>query len=221
MQDASGQAVTASEVVTGHRANLYLGLSPAEWCRRRPAVRACKVVAFDAEGKRRAATAKLTSPGAATTAASGETTAAGSCKRETTRSPPSTAEVAVPADGDAAVAERRCADAGAVRAARRGAATGAGPPRSARDLIYVVGPGDGLFERRRQRSHDGDRLEAALPAGRRRRAWCRRRSLPGALALVTVERDGVMRYQVKRAGRGRRPSRCPSRRASPPTSSPR
>ena len=191
VQDPSGQSVSAGQVVTGHRANLYLGLHPAEFVQAVGKPFGVQVVGFDAQGKRRAAQAELTLWHRNYECEWGY----GGCRREESKEPALKRQIAVPAAGSAAV-ERVILREPGEYAVRVSAPDGRGNESVSSETIYVVGAGEAFWS-----GDEGDRMtliasKVAYKPGDTA-LLVPQAQLPGGLALVTVERDGIMSYAVK------------------------
>jgi uncharacterized protein YfaS (alpha-2-macroglobulin family) len=198
IEDPSGQAVPGDQVVTGHRANLYLGLAPAEFVQKAAVAFPIKAVAFDAEGRRRAASARLTLTRRTYDCGRSGDAGAWRCQRKDDPSPAAVATVEIPAAGDP-VATEVAVPASGEYLVRIEAPDGRGQQAVSSDFIYVVGKDSASWN-----DEDGDRMKLVASKTRYRPGDVARLvpqvQLPGALALVTLERDGVMSYAVKPLG---------------------
>jgi uncharacterized protein YfaS (alpha-2-macroglobulin family) len=198
VEDPSGQVVAADQVVTGHRANLYLGLAPAEFVQKAGVGFPIKVVAFDAEGQRRSATARLTLTRRTYDCGRSGEYAIWRCQRKDDPNPAAAATVEVLAGGDPSVTTVSVAEPGEY-VVRIAGPDGRGQEAVSSDLIYVVGKSPASWG-----DEDGERMKLVaskthyVPGDVAR--LVPQVQLPGALALVTIERDGIMDYEVKPAG---------------------
>lgn len=188
--DSRGEAVGARQALVMHRSSLYLGLHTEEFVQKADAPFAIQAVALTPEGKRRASQGvKLT-----ITRSRWDCTGFGHCERKV-ESPVVTRTIDVPETG-AAVERVELHQPGSYEVKLQ-AGDGRGGQAIASDSIYVVGKGEAFWSgdegarmtlvASRPKYKSGDTAKLVAQA-----------NLPGALALITLERDGVMRYQVKR-----------------------
>jgi hypothetical protein len=189
VSDASGQAVTVREVTTAHRAGLYLGVHPAEFVQAVDMPFAVQAVALTPAGKRRAAQATLTISRRRYECAG----ALGRCTKKDDGAA-ITRAVAI-AETGAAVARVALKEPGQYTV-RLEADDERGGRAVASEVIYVIGAGEAFWS-----GDEGDRmgLVASKPSykpGETARL-VPQAQLPGATALVTVERDGVVRSFVR------------------------
>jgi uncharacterized protein YfaS (alpha-2-macroglobulin family) len=197
--DPSGQVVGGSAVVTGHRANLYLGFQPSEMVQTAGRPFAVKVVGFDAAGKRRAATARLSLTRRSYECGQGKGSDPDGwgCKRKDDARPAVSQDVQVPAAGDAAAVEV-VVPAPGLYVVRVEGPDGRGANAVSTDELWVAGAGEAgdLFDV----SRDEQRLPLVLSKARYRPGDVARvmpqAPLAGAHLLVTLERDGVLHHRV-------------------------
>lgn len=191
VEDASGQGVTAGQVLTGHKANLYLGLHPAEFVQAVGMPFGVQAVAFDAEGKRRAAEVELTLWRRSYECSWGYS----GCKRKESTAPALKRKIAVPVAGSAAVERVVLREPGEYMV-RITAPDGRGNQAVSSETIYVVGAGEAFWS-----GDEGDRMTLIASKSKYKpgdtAVLVPQAQLPGSLALVTVERDGIMSYAVK------------------------
>ncbi|HEY3355314.1 MAG TPA: MG2 domain-containing protein [Polyangia bacterium] len=197
--DPAGQAVTTHAVTTAHRAGLYLGLHPAERVQAVNMPFAVQAVALAPDGARRPAEAVLTLARRRYECAEGARW--GRCGR-TEETPALTRAVAVPATG-VAVTRVVLKEPGEYLV-RLVAPDGRGGQALSTDIIYVIGEGEAFWS-----GDEGDRmgLIASKPSYRPGEVArvVPQTQLPGALALVTVERDGIVRSfttRLAKSGQG-------------------
>jgi uncharacterized protein YfaS (alpha-2-macroglobulin family) len=195
VEDSSGQAVTTGAVLTAHRADLYLGLHPAEFVQAVDMPFAVQLVGFDAEGKRRAAEAELTLTRRTYDCGVHAGESWPSCRRDETKAPGIRRTVAVPASGSAAV-ERVVLKEPGEYLVRATAPDGRGGHAISSEIIYVIGKGEAFWS-----GDEGDRMTVIASKQRFRPGEVARlvpqAQLPGALALLTLERDGILSYKLK------------------------
>jgi alpha-2-macroglobulin len=188
--DSRGEAVTARQALVMHQAALYLGLHSEEFVQKADAPFAVSAVALTPEGKRRAAQGvKLT-----ITRSRWDCTGLGRCERKT-EAPVVARTIDIPETG-AAVERVTLSQPGSYNV-KLEAGDGRGGQAIASDSLYVVGKGEAFWSgdegarmtlvSSRPKYKSGDVAKLVAQA-----------NLPGALALVTLERDGVMQHQVKR-----------------------
>jgi uncharacterized protein YfaS (alpha-2-macroglobulin family) len=196
--DKTGQAVTVGEAVTGHPGDLYLGLHPAEFVQAVGMPFSAQVVAFDPEGKRRGAEADLTIT--RRTYDCGTRGAGGywSCDRKDDPRPALHRHVVVPAAGSAAVERVVIAEPGEY-VVRVTAPDSRGRSVTTSEMIYVIGEGEAFWS-----GDEGDRMTLIASKARYRPGDTARlvpqARLPGATALTTLERDGILWHKVQRVG---------------------
>jgi uncharacterized protein YfaS (alpha-2-macroglobulin family) len=195
VEDKSGQGVTVSDVVTGHAADLYLGMHPSEFVQAVGMPFGVQVVGFDPDGKRRTADAELTLTRRTYDCGAGASLY-WRCDRKDDPKPAIRRAVAVPAAGSAAVERVVLAEPGEY-VVRVTAPDGRGHLASVADIVYVIGPGEAFWS-----GDEGDRMtvissKARFRAGETARLVPQAR-LPGAYALTTLERDGILWHKVQR-----------------------
>jgi uncharacterized protein YfaS (alpha-2-macroglobulin family) len=195
VQDKAGDEVTAGTVVGGHKADLYLGLHASEWVQAVNMPFGVQVVAFDSAGQRRAATARVTLT-RRTYDCSASAISWGGCQRASAGAAAVDRTVTVPAAGTAAV-QRVSLGVPGEYLVRVTAADGRGNEAVATDLIYVIGEGEAFWS-----GDEGDRMTVIASRPRYRPGETARlvpqAQMPGALALVTLERDGVLSHATRR-----------------------
>jgi hypothetical protein len=192
IEDASGQAVTTGQTVTGHASDLYLGLHPSEFVQAVDMPFGIQVVGFDREGARRAAEVELT-----LTRRAYDCGGLGwPCTRIDDKEPAIRRSVAVGAAGSAAV-ERVVLKQPGVYVVRVTASDGHGHTATTSDQVYVIGPGEAFWS-----GDEGDRMTLIASKARYRPGETARlvpqARLPGAWALATLERDGILWHKVER-----------------------
>ncbi len=188
--DSRGEAVTARQALVMHQSSLYLGLHSEEFVQKADAPFAIQAVALTPDGKRRAAQGvKLT-----ITRSRWDCSGMGRCERKV-EAPVVTRTVDIPETGPA-VERVELHQPGSYNVSLQ-AGDGRGGQAIASDSIYVVGKGEAFWSgdegarmtlvSSRPKYKSGDTAKLVAQA-----------NLPGALALVTLERDGVMQHQIKR-----------------------
>ncbi|HEY0714293.1 MAG TPA: MG2 domain-containing protein, partial [Polyangia bacterium] len=194
--DRAGQAVTAGSVVTGHRANLYLGVAPAEFVQAAGKPFVVKTVAFDARGARRAARARLTLTRRRYDCGNDPDAGYWRCNRKDEATPAVALEVDVPAEG-APVASEVTVPEGGEYVLRVEGPDGRGAQAVSSDLLWVSG-GGGFA------SDEGEQMTVLASKPRYRPGDVARLipqvGLSNMLGLVTVERDGVLTHRVTPLG---------------------
>jgi alpha-2-macroglobulin len=189
VSDASGQAVTVREITTAHKAGLYVGVHPAEFVQAVEMPFAVQAVALSPDGKRRAVQASLTISRRRYECES----SLGRCsKKDETAA--ITRPITIPETG-AAVTRVVLKDPGQYTV-RLEADDERGGRAVASEVIYVIGAGEAFWS-----GDEGDRmgLVASKPSykpGETARL-VPQANLPGATALVTIERDGIVRSFVR------------------------
>ncbi len=192
--DSTGQAVTQSTVVRGHRSNLYLGLHPSEFVQAVDMPFGVQVLGFDRSGVRRAALVELTLTKRSYDCGAHGENAWWSCQAKDAAKPAVTRQVAVPEAGSAAVERVKVAEPGEYVVRVRGP-DGTGHEAVAADVIWVVGEGEAFWS-----GDEGDRMTVVASKANYAPGDVARlvpqAQLPGARALLTVERDGVLSYAL-------------------------
>jgi uncharacterized protein YfaS (alpha-2-macroglobulin family) len=189
--DASGQGVTAEQMVVAHRSELYLGLHPSEFVQAVDMPFGIQVVALDTEGHRHAARAQLTITRRRYDCGQGASSP-WSCTRRDDERPAVERTVEVPAAGSAAVTRVVLVDPGeyVIRVAAPGQAA------VAAEMVWVMGKGEAFWS-----GDEGDRMTVVASKTRYRPGETARlvpqAQLPGALALLTLERDGILSYSLR------------------------
>jgi uncharacterized protein YfaS (alpha-2-macroglobulin family) len=196
--DRSGQAVTAGSVVTGHRANLYLGVAPAEFVQVAGKPFLVKAIAFDAAGARRDARARMTLTRRRHECGNDPESGYWRCTRKEESTPVVAVDVDLPAEGPATATEVTV-PVGGEYALRIEGPDGRGVQALSSDLLWVAGTGDGAF------ASDDDEPMTVLASKPRYRPGDVARlipqvGLPGMLGLVTIERDGILSHRVTPLG---------------------
>mgnify|MGYP000985369516 CR=1 FL=1 len=190
--DASGQGVPASAAVNVHPTSVYLGLHPQEWVQAVDMPFAVQVIAVAPDGKRRAAKAQLT-----VVRRTWECRWPGGC--HSTDHPVLQRSIDVP-EASAAVERLVLKEAGE-HLLRVETTDERGRKTAASDSVYVIGPGEALWS-----GDEGDRVGLSVSKPRYKPGEVARLvprvQLPGAIALVTVERDGILKRWVMPAGEG-------------------
>ena len=188
--DSRGEAVSARQALVMHRTSLYLGLHSEEFVQKAGAPFAIQAVALTPEGKRRAAQGvKLT-----ITRSRWDCSGFGRCQRKV-EAPVVTRTIDVSETG-AAVERVELQQPGSYDV-RLQASDGRGGQAIASDSIYVVGKGEAFWS-----GDEGARMTLVSSRPKYQSGEIAKlvaqANLPGALALVTLERDGVMQHQIKR-----------------------
>jgi uncharacterized protein YfaS (alpha-2-macroglobulin family) len=200
--DRTGESVTTTQVVSGHKSNLYLGLHPAEFVQAVDMPFAVQVVGMDREGKRREAQADLEIVRRSYDCGPHGQQGMWSCQLNTAKAPAIKRTVAVPASGSAAVERVVLKEPGEYIV--RVSANGKGEKAVASEVIWVIGKGEAFWS-----GDEGDRMNVVaskskyLPGDTA--LLVPQTQLSNALALVTLERDGIMSYsltQVATSGQG-------------------
>ena len=196
VEDASGQAVTTGQTVTGHASELYLGLHPSEFVQAVDMPFGVQVVGFDREGARRAAEVELTLTRRTYDCGYQGGNRFWSCKRNDDKEPTLRRTLAVAAAGSAAT-ERVVVKEPGQYVVRVTASDGHGHTATTSDEVYVIGPGEAFWS-----GDEGDRMtliasKARYQPGETARLVPQAR-LPGAFALATLERDGILWHKVQR-----------------------
>ena len=188
--DSRGEAVTARQALVMHRSSLYLGLHAEEFVQKADAPFAIQAVALTPEGKRRAAAGvKLT-----ITRSRWDCSGFGRCQR-TVEAPVVTRSIDVPETG--AAVERVTLSQPGSYDVKLEASDGRGGQAIASDSIYVVGKGEAFWS-----GDEGARMTLVASRPKYKSGEVAKlvaqANLPGALALITLERDGVIQHQIKR-----------------------
>jgi uncharacterized protein YfaS (alpha-2-macroglobulin family) len=191
--DETGESVSAGQMVVGHPSGLYLGLRPSECVQAVDKPFGIQVVAFDKDGNRRAATAELELTHRSYDCGPHGRQGYWSCELVPTKGPAIKRTVSIPPSGSAAVEQVTLKEPGEYVV--RIVSDGKGEKAIASDVLWVVGKGEASWG-----GDDGDRMtviaskadyapgDTALLVPQAR--------MPGALALVTLERDGIMGYTL-------------------------
>jgi uncharacterized protein YfaS (alpha-2-macroglobulin family) len=191
--DATGESVSAGQMVVGHKSDLYLGLHPSEFVQAVDMPFGIQVVGFDKEGNRRAASAGLEITQRSYDCGPHGREGYWSCEVKPPKGPAVKRIVSVPASGSAAVERVVLKEPGEYVV--RVSADGKGEQAVASEIIWVIGKGEAFWS-----GDEGDRMtviaskakyvpgDTALLVPQAR--------MPGALALTTLERDGVMAYSL-------------------------
>jgi uncharacterized protein YfaS (alpha-2-macroglobulin family) len=194
--DPSGQAVTTEQTITGHVSDLYLGLHTSEFVQAVDMPFGIQVVGFDREGARRAAEVELTLTRRSFDCATDAGNGLWSCKGSDGAEPAIRRTLAVAASGSAAVERVVLKDPGQY-VVRVTASDGHGHTATAADDVYVIGPGEAFWS-----GDEGDRMTLIASKPRYQPGETARlvpqARLPGAFALATLERDGVLWHKVQR-----------------------
>jgi uncharacterized protein YfaS (alpha-2-macroglobulin family) len=188
--DSRGEGVTASKALVMHRSSVYLGLHPGEFVQATNAPFNVQAIALSPEGKRKAVTnAELT-----LTQERWNCDHIGPCKREVD-APVIRRKVSIPETG--AAVERIELQLPGTYQVRLSADDGRGGTAVASESIYVIGKGEAFWS-----GDEGDRMPVVASKTKYKRGEVAKlipqANLPGALSLLTLERDGVMQYKVKR-----------------------
>jgi uncharacterized protein YfaS (alpha-2-macroglobulin family) len=194
--DASGQAVTTGQTITGHVSDLYLGLHPSEFVQAVDMPFGVQVVGFDREGARRAAQVELTLWRRTYDCGYQGTNGYWSCTRKDDKEPALKRTVAVAASGSAAVERVILKEPGQYEV-RVTASDGHGHTATTSDQVYVIGAGEAFWS-----GDEGDRMtlissKARYAPGETARLVPQAR-MPNAYALATLERDGVLWHKVQK-----------------------
>jgi uncharacterized protein YfaS (alpha-2-macroglobulin family) len=197
--DDTGESVAAGQVVIGHASDLYLGLHPSEFVQAVAMPFGIQIVGFDKEGNRRAATAELEITRRAYDCGVHDQGNEGdgywSCRATPSPSPAIRRTVAVPAAGSAAVERVVLKEPGEYVV--RVTSDAKGDQAVASEIIWVIGEGEAFWS-----GDEGDRMTViaskASYAPGDTALLVPQTQMPGALALTTLERDGVMAYAVTR-----------------------
>ena len=195
VKDATGQSVSAGQVVVGHRSNLYLGLHPAECVQAVDMPFAVQVVGFDIEGNRRAAQAELEIVRRSYDCGPHGEDGQWSCTTDTAKQPAVKRTVVVPASGSAAVERVVLKQPGEYVV--RVSANGKGEKAVASDMIWVIGKGEAFWS-----GDEGDRMTVIASKSKYAPGdtaqLVPQTQMAGALALLTLERDGILSYSTTR-----------------------
>jgi len=191
--DETGESVSAGRMVVGHTSELYLGLHPSEFVQAVDMPFGIQVVGFDKEGNRRAATAELELIPRRYACGAHGSEGYWSCQVVPAKGPAIKRTITVPASGSAAVERVVLKEPGEYVV--RIFADGKGEKAIASDVIWVIGKGDAFWS-----GDEGDRMtviasKASYAPGDTARLVPQTR-MPGALALTTLERDGIMGYAL-------------------------
>ena len=193
--DATGQSVSAGQVVVGHRSNLYLGLHPAECVQAVDMPFAVQVVGFDIEGNRRAAEADLEIVRRSYDCGPHGEDGQWSCTTDTAKQPAVKRTVVVPASGSAAVERVVLKEPGEYVV--RVSANRQGEKAVASDMIWVIGQGEAFWS-----GDEGDRMTVIASKSKYAPGdtaqLVPQTQMAGALALLTLERDGILSYSATR-----------------------
>ena len=200
--DATGESVTKSQVVSGHTSNLYLGLHPSEFVQAVDMPFAVQVVGMDRGGSRREAQAELEITRRSYDCGPHGQEGYWSCNATTAKTPAIKRTIAVPASGSAAVERVFLKEPGEYIV--RVSANGKGEKAMASELIWVIGKGEAFWS-----GDEGERMTVVASKSKYAPGdtalLVPQTQLPGALALVTLERDGILSYaltEVATSGQG-------------------
>jgi uncharacterized protein YfaS (alpha-2-macroglobulin family) len=200
--DATGELVTKSQVVSGHTSNLYLGLHPSEFVQAVDMPFAVQVVGMDRDGTRREAQAELEIVRRSYDCGPHGTEGYWSCHATVAKTPAVKRTIAVPASGSAAVERVLLKEPGEYIV--RVSANGKGEKAKASEVIWVIGKGEASWS-----GDEGDRMTVVASKSKYAPGdtalLVPQTQLPGALALVTLERDGILSYsltEVATSGQG-------------------
>jgi uncharacterized protein YfaS (alpha-2-macroglobulin family) len=186
--DSRGEGVTASKALVMHRASVYLGLHPAEFVQATDAPFDVQAVALSPEGKRKAVS------DAELTVARAQWDCSARCSRHVDE-PVIRRKIEIP-DTGAAVEKITLQLPGAYQI-RLSANDGRGHTTVSSDTIYVIGKGEAFWS-----GDEGERMTLVASKPKYKKGEVAKlipqANLPGALSLLTLERDGIMQYQVKR-----------------------
>lgn len=192
VSDDTGESVGAGQVVIGHKSSLYLGLHPSECVQAVDMPFGIQVVGFDVEGNRRAASAELEIVRRSYDCGPHGGEGYWSC---TARSlaPAIKRTIAVPASGSAAVERVVLKEPGEYVV--RVVSDGTGEKAVASDVIWVIGKGEAFWS-----GDEGDRMTVVASKAKYAPGdtalLVAQAQMPGALALTTLERDGIMSYTL-------------------------
>lgn len=190
--DASGQGVPATAAINVHPTSVYLGLHPQEWVQAVDMPFAVQVVALAPDGKRRPAKAEL-----AVTRRTWDCRGSIGCRA--TDHAVLQRSIDVPEAGSAV--ERIVLKEAGEHFIRVATTDERGKRSATSDSVYVIGPGEALWS-----GDEGDRIGLSVSKPKYKPGEVARLvprvQLPGAIALVTVERDGIMKKWVMPAGAG-------------------
>jgi hypothetical protein len=193
--DATGQSVSAGQVVVGHRSNLYLGLHPAECVQAVNMPFAIQVVGFDIEGNRRTAQAELEIVRRSYDCGPHGEQGQWSCTTEPAKQPAVKRTIAVPASGSAAVERVVLQEPGEYVV--RVSTNIQGEKAVASDVIWVIGQGEAFWS-----GDEGDRMTVIASKSKYvpgdTAQLVPQTQMAGALALLTLERDGILSYSTTR-----------------------
>lgn len=194
VEDSTGQAVTTGDTVRAHAANLYLGLHPSEYVQAVDMPFGVQVVGFDAAGRRRAASARLTVTRRFYDCGIGEGARWWACDRRGDTKASIERTIEIPAAGSAAINRVVLGEPGEY-IVRVTAPDGRGGTAVASDLVYVIGKGEAFWS-----GDEGDRMTIVASKAHYRPGETARlvpqAQMPGALALLTIERDGILSHRV-------------------------
>jgi hypothetical protein len=200
--DATGESVTKSQAVSGHTSNLYLGLHPSEFVQAVDMPFAVQVVGMDRDGNRREAHAELEIVRRSYDCGPHGGDDYWSCDATTAKAPAIKRTIAVPAAGSAAVERVVLKEPGEYIV--RVFANGKGEKAMASELIWVIGKGEASWS-----GDEGDRMTVVASKSKYAPGdtalLVPQTQLPGALAMVTLERDGILSYsltEVATSGQG-------------------
>jgi hypothetical protein len=188
--DSRGEGVTASKAMVMHRSSVYLGLHPGEFVQATNAPFNVQAIALSPDGKRKmVGDAELT-----VSYVRWDCEDFGPCKRNK-EEPVIRRQVSIPETG--AAVEKLEVKLPGVYQLRLSAKDGRGGTAVASDTIYVIGKGEAFWS-----GNEGERMTVVASKPKYKTGEVAKlipqANLPGALSLVTLERDGVMQYKVKR-----------------------
>lgn len=183
--DGTGQSANAATTVVAHQSDIYLGLHPSEWVQSANMPFGIQMVAFDPTGKRRATRAELV-----ITRRSYDCHTYPCARTEDEAAITRTLEIG--ATGSANVENVTLTKPGQY-ALRLSANNGRGGTISVSEMVYLVGDGQAFWS-----GDEGARM-AIVASKRSYRPGDTARFVPqaqlsSALALVTVERDGILTH---------------------------
>jgi hypothetical protein len=181
--------------VVGHRSNLYLGLHPAECVQAVNMPFAIQVVGFDIEGNRRTAQAELEIVRRSYDCGPHGEQGQWSCTTEPAKQPAVKRTIAVPASGSAAVERVVLQEPGEYVV--RVSTNIQGEKAVASDVIWVIGQGEAFWS-----GDEGDRMTVIASKSKYvpgdTAQLVPQTQMAGALALLTLERDGILSYSTTR-----------------------
>jgi alpha-2-macroglobulin len=188
--DSRGEGVTASKALVMHRSSVYLGLHSGEIVQTTNAPWNIQAIALSPDGKRKTvADAELT-----VTPERWECEHTWPCERKV-GAPVVTRKLSIPETG--AAVEKIEVQLPGVYQVRLSASDGRGGTAVASDTMYVIGKGEAFWS-----GNEGERMTVVASKPKYKQGEVAKlvpqANLPGAISLVTLERDGVMQYSVRR-----------------------